>query len=298
MQQPNNFQLLLEFFSLLETFSSYSTNSSFLNSSNFHHEKIYSIMKNITIIFDHLKFQMNHTMAMNYDFNSSSLHNSSNASSPIRTRVRSFGLILSALYLPQLFDWIISDIFQKTSSRLLIIQSEYMFKNRFKFFQNDLLHFLHPTTMIQLPMPWLKSYNLSIDNNNNLENDSHLINFNVTSFLSLAQEFKNNILHNSSNKIATKIKPISNQKIIKLSESKISKKMKETLINFLNGHLFLCSSSPSPQRRECERQINYTTIFHVIEKIQAGKYIFKPSLHHSDYNDDKNKNENQWNAWF
>lgn len=327
LTQPKNFQLLLKFYSLLDLFSSYSNQIS-------NESELYNIMKNITIIYNQLRFNMNDTMTFKYDLNpspsnpsitstatssTSSTTTSSSTSSTIklngfRTRVRSFGLILSSLYLPQLFDWIISDIFQNTSSRLLIVQSEYMFKNRLSFFQNELFNFLHPTKKILLPNSWINLINLtnnyenvnlqsfynynqnSYNYNHNNNNQNEQTYFDVSSFLSLTQNFKKKILHddnvnsNQQNEISStlnKIKPISNQKTSKLSESKISNEMKIKLSNFLSGKLFFCYNNDDNDNSnvDCNKKISYIKIFQIIEKMKLGKYIFKPSL------------SNEWIEW-
>jgi hypothetical protein len=72
-----------------------------------------------------------------------------------RVNLRQFGLVLEGLYAAQLCGWLGSGLFSTTveegsgstlmhSSRILIAQSELLFKERHQFFNNILLPFLHP----------------------------------------------------------------------------------------------------------------------------------------------------------
>ena len=131
-----------------------------------------------------------------------------------RVNLRPSGLLLEGIYGAQLSGWLGSGLFHDnknlTPSRILIAQSELLFKDRIQFFNDILLPFLHPVGCIKT------------SHDQEVLQDSYIVH-NVTS--STSSE------HKRLNK-RDKINKIANQKLNKLPCSVISSDMRKRLLLF------------------------------------------------------------------
>lgn len=63
-----------------------------------------------------------------------------------RVHTRRYGLLLNSLYVPQLCAWVLTEMLNTTSAKLMIAQSEHIFADRISFFHDHFLPFLHPSS--------------------------------------------------------------------------------------------------------------------------------------------------------
>jgi hypothetical protein len=184
------------------------------------------------------------------------------SSSSRHLRVRYLGLILSGFFLPQLFDWISSEILLQPSSRLLIVQSEFMFRHRLHFFQHDLFHFLHPYDHTSLPFP------LPAPLSEQLQRSAH---HSPTSFPTLS------LL--DLNRSQQSLRPISNQKPTKLKESSLSPKMTRRLRDFYSGRRYLAEGQQQGRRES----ISFESILVLLTRLDPIKFVVRPSWEEWDW---------------
>lgn len=210
--------------------------------SSLHSDDILPILQTIVINYHQLVFYFNHTITIEFE-NSTSHY-----------RVRYLGLVLSGFYLPQLLDWITSDIIRFTTSRLLIVQSEYMFQHRLQFFKDNLCHFLHPNRLTNIPIQW---------SGNNYPHDSRNRNIETTTPTSF--DTKSFILLNQTSSTSSSIRPISNQKLQKSLESLISVELRTRLSEFYSGKYF-------------GKEITFHSILLLLHQLDSTKYVIKPSI--------------------
>lgn len=180
-------------------------------------------LKQIGVLFDELQRCMSGQLKLfntlgsrEYPLPRSSGNGSSSGSSSHRVNLRPFGLLAEGLYGAQLSGWLGSGLFQggrraEALSRVLIAQSELLFRDRFHFFNRVLLPFLHPVSCAQ-PAAMARSV-ISSDTSSDPPSS-----------------------HSAGPHKAARSK-ISNQKPRKLPSSALSSAMESRLRQFYESHL-------------------------------------------------------------
>jgi hypothetical protein len=258
LNRTKSLQLLHQIFSSIETISSFQSKTTTTGSRETQRKELLDLMKRIVIDYHQLISFLNHTMTTEYERSSSSPLHSSTSSQHLR--VRSLGLLLSGFYLPQLFDWLTSEIFTSPSefgsgsARLLIVQSEFMFQNRYQFFQSDFFNFLHPNPFLHIP-----------SSSSSIVEDAGSVNMTsipVATFLHINTPTNTNRANTSGPQSPSLVRPISNHKPMKGKESFLSPMMRERLLDFYTGN-----------RGEGKGVIEYDVLLSVLVDVMTSKRI-------------------------
>ena len=164
--------------------------------------------------------------------------------------LRPFGLLLEGLYGAQLSGWLGSGLFLTgsrnggaqslpsfLSSRLLIAQSELLFKDRFQFFNTVLLPFLHPAACANHAPAAASPATSSPSPVDGDDGQDHIIsNSYITNGTSLSHIKRMSGDTKKNSKLKKKTNKIANQKLNKLPSSVLSPHMKQRLVAFYESN--------------------------------------------------------------